>query len=476
MAMVDVPSRITIHKAVYGVDGARDVDIVSYLERHAYTLPKNLDLTVTFGDPYPNQSKYVHVQYTVHPDPVKVILEPGQEEGSWTMHGVPQVVEGCRRIGFVNDGIEGHPQCEYRITHPGMYGYCVVDASFDIDRMVVRSCENRGHDATEMEILDPPFPDWLMEVSSNGYVNIRECVAFDEMWRQLDDPFPNQRKRVEITYSRAATYDVVVFEHGGLLAKDVYLHVELPLYPMILAFHLFPRYQHPMMRIHWDYLRHAVSMFDRIVISIANMSSGDEHANEEKVRSMLGNPPNVDVLHTINTACRGEATSFQRMLSHVRNTCHACAYIFYAHSKGLTHYDPVQLRNVACWVELMYNGCLANVDVLLKENPMFAGNFSKHGVINGNPNPKWHYSGSYYWIRNDVLRRIHSIVPYATDYFLTERFPGLMSPSQRECLTLIGFPSANNHDHILYTTPTIRLYATAVRSYARHQLSKLAVG
>ena len=452
---------IEIHCARYGIGQAQDVDISSFLKHHDYFLTKNMDLTSVFGDPYPNQPKHIHVQFTIHHHQQTILLE-NDDDGNLHFHLPPSSCS--HRIGYVTD-----TYLPYNIHLPGLYKYRVSASTFDIDDVSIVSSEQRVRSLID----DDAVIQSLLHRTEDGFVQFRSSTTV----LNIPDPFPDEpTKHLRLTYSRSTTYDVTVHEFGGHLFKDVKLSVELPYYRTVMMYHLFPRFNHPLMDIHWMYLRRALPMFERVVISVADESSSQETANEQVIRSKLGDPSNVTFLHIQNVAQRGEATSFLRLVEHVKNALPGVEYAFYAHSKGLTHYDVMKLRNVACWTELMYNGCLANLDLLIHQNATFGGNFKRSGTINRDANPRWHYTGSYYWFRTDVFTT-HStsrpLTSYAFDYYISERFPGLMVPSTKGCLVFLSFPPHSSAN--LYTTRAVQAFATEVKSYCHSQLAHLAV-
>lgn len=73
----------------------------------------------------------------------------------------------------------------------------------------------------------------------------------------------------------------------------------------------------------------------------------------------------------------------------------------YAHAKGVRHDD----RSLTIpWAEMLYKATFdrwPEVATLLLAFPM-VGTFKRYGMFRLNQNHRWHYSGTFFWFRNDV--------------------------------------------------------------------------
>lgn len=424
-------NRVEIVKATYGIGQENDADI-RHLFAKELRLSKLVDLhKILETDPYPNQKKFVQVVFQNTNESTQILHEE-----------CLKIKEGGTRIGF-----EG---TSFSIDIPRMYSFRVLESTFSIRSIHVRCFNNPS--AREAEV---PPARWkhIVNRSPKGFYTIQDVVRVEDL-TDSGDPFPGEKKVIYISYSQTATYEVTVYEIGGKLVKDVVL-VELPKYPCTMLYHLYPKFDHPVMNIHKKYLRICGDVFQKIVVSIAHDRMGSS-ANEITFRSILRKDPNasIDFLHTINNQHRGEAMSFMNLLNTVSylNDNHI---LFYAHSKGLRHYNRNYVESISKWVEHMYIQCLMNIDTMIYTRANCGGNFRKTCMIDNHHNPKWHYSGSFYLMKSSLLNRKFIIQRYAHDYFISERCPGLMCPHGDKCLEFLSLrPGFDN----LYDNKSSNIY------------------
>jgi len=432
---------IILEEAFFGIGEENDVDIRMFIEQQNYKLEKKLQLTNHFGDPYPFQCKHIRVKYRI------------EEDGCHQFEEFCNVVNGNKRIGY------NQKEKKYEFEIPNMYHYKVIHSVFDIQKIVILPQDQ------SIEPYPVEKEKWHLFVKEmeDGYVDVIDKLDFLE-WIGTD-PFPNKPKTIQVYYKRESQYWIQVHEMKGHLCKDMILTAELPLYRKVMLFHFFPIYHHPLMELHVMYLKKSLDIFDKVIISVANTMNSQNISNEERIRSMLQErrESKLEIIHTYNCRRRGEAVSFLNLMNKVQRNFD---YIFYAHSKGFTHNEPSKIQTIACWIELMYIGCLSNVDVVIHKNPNFAGNFLKHGMINGNHHPRWHYSGSYYWINSSILEKRNVLARYTSDYYIAERFPGLMCPRMDSCLTFIKFTNLNHSN--LYDIKCVHTFQYEIKFYCSY--------
>lgn len=104
-------------------------------------------------------------------------------------------------------------------------------------------------------------------------------------------------------------------------------------------------------------------------------------------------------------------------------------YIFYAHTKAaschMSHPNYKYFNNLIDWADMMYEYNLSenSLKILEQSKPTSAGCFQRgfgHEPFYGS---LWHYSGSFYWLNIEKLKKLNwnnfSYTPY-----MTESYPG----------------------------------------------------
>lgn len=408
---MDNPMEIV--EAFYGRGEADDVDIRHLFEK-GKRIHKSTDLHQLFKkDPYPNKKKHA-----------KVVFKTDEVSTHLIHEECFRIKEGGQRIGFQGQS--------FHISIPNMYEYKVLESSFEISGIEIASSQS----VTRVQV---PSSHWenIVDKRPQGYYHVRQTMDINKL-TETGDPFPGHKKIIYIHYHQTATYEVKVYEVRGMLVKDLVL-VEIPKYACTMLYHLFPKFDHPVMTIHNKYLQKCLTIFDRIIVSIAhNGFVSNKHDEDVFLRNIGGTEyrSSFEFLHTVNNQHRGEAVSFMNLLNRVENKSRN-HLIFYAHSKGLRHYDRNYVDSICRWVELMYIQCLMNVDTMIYQNANCGGSFKKHCMINGHQNPRWHYSGSFYLFKSALLNRKMLVQRYAHDYFISERCPGLLCPSAENCLVFL---------------------------------------
>lgn len=97
-----------------------------------------------------------------------------------------------------------------------------------------------------------------------------------------------------------------------------------------------------------------------------------------------------------------EVATFVRLLQHVESE-RTNEITFYGHSKGVTKStDPAVKR----WTELLYEHNLdryREVEVLMRQFHV-VGSFRRYGIFhNFKQSASWHYSGTFFWFKNQEL-------------------------------------------------------------------------
>jgi hypothetical protein len=160
-----------------------------------------------------------------------------------------------------------------------------------------------------------------------------------------------------------------------------------------------------------------------------------------------------------NQSTLREVVTFLPLLERIEST-DSREITFYAHTKGVTR--PVDnSTTVHAWTTIMYETCLnyvSLVESLLETHPI-VGTFKKLGAGFPGSRSSWHYSGTFYWLRNaDVFSRPWRVVDQ--EWWGTESWPGLhFLPAEAGKLFLEGtVPEMNLYDQAFLQT-TVRQLA-----------------
>lgn len=136
-----------------------------------------------------------------------------------------------------------------------------------------------------------------------------------------------------------------------------------------------------------------------------------------------------------------EVVSFEKLLSRVESNSPR-EVTFFGHTKGVTRpFDDT--TTVHRWADLMYQTCLdywPMVERLLLSNAL-VGSFKKIGNTFTGSKSKWHYSGTFFWMRNKGVfsRNWREIDRAPNQWWGAEAWPGLhFAPTEAACLFRSG--------------------------------------
>lgn len=108
---------------------------------------------------------------------------------------------------------------------------------------------------------------------------------------------------------------------------------------------------------------------------------------------------------------------------------------FFCHGKSSTH-DPNSITSI--WRDAQYMACLDRFKYVLDALEQYAmiGAFKKYGQFTTPENNRWHYSGTFYWFRNDeVFRANKNWRKLDNAFFCVESWPGRMfRPEETACI------------------------------------------
>lgn len=190
--------------------------------------------------------------------------------------------------------------------------------------------------------------------------------------------------------------------------------------PRHLAYHIFPIAGNGVWQWNVAQLLQRIDQFDG-VRSVAVLTADDrpskpaKHALDpvEEVQRAFDGHRIDNWIVTRNLPHRRETATHRELI----RTLPRCGSTFYAHAKGVTHAPD---SDVTRWTDLMYQSCLDSPSLVAEQLQQFyiTGPFKARLVLG---RARWHYSGSFYWFRNDP--RLLSI-PCPATWFGVEEWPG----------------------------------------------------
>jgi len=183
-------------------------------------------------------------------------------------------------------------------------------------------------------------------------------------------------------------------------------------------------------RFNNDCLKPYLNVFNgKIVLSI---KTGALMAPLEDVLSYFEGFDNVEYFTAENNPALGESTTFFEGLERLRSE-DPHEFTFYAHSKGISpKYLPEDIPSINKWTALSYSKSLEAVDILESKAKeiAFLGAFKRYKKTSIVP-VSWHYSGSFYWFRHDVVFSKLEELKAMSGYYISELLPGFCSPSKQ---------------------------------------------
>lgn len=121
----------------------------------------------------------------------------------------------------------------------------------------------------------------------------------------------------------------------------------------------------------------------------------------------IGNDVGITFLRVENNPSLGETAHFLDVLQIV-SSVKQDEITFYAHAKGVTPgKSNAEIEAIRIWTDLSYNYCLGDlfrVEAILEEYPC-CGCFKKYGKHHLPMFVDWHFSGTFFWVKNDALFR-----------------------------------------------------------------------
>ena len=160
-----------------------------------------------------------------------------------------------------------------------------------------------------------------------------------------------------------------------------------------------------MLKFNLDLVERYIGLFDGL--RIIKIADGKKHQLPE----FLKDAEIVD-----NDPVNGEAPHFKRSIKQI-----TFGHTFYAHAKGISR--PVN-KPLKWWIEQLYKGNLDSKPNL--KDHMVSGCFGKLRPGSIQVPVPWHYSGSFFWFRQEIVERYRLMkVPANIDNrWFTENFCG----------------------------------------------------
>lgn len=161
-----------------------------------------------------------------------------------------------------------------------------------------------------------------------------------------------------------------------------------------------------------------------------------------------------------------EVITFLPMLNRFTQRTTRGEITFCCHAKGVRHGQRPETATstIFKWADIQYQSALDYWPLVKRQLEQFpmTGNFKRYGEFTTPGNNRWHYSGTYYWFRNeDVFRRDWQHVDQK--FFGTESWPGyLFCANETGCLFLDG--SEDLYDNLYFNkivTPEWQRYQKA---------------
>lgn len=178
---------------------------------------------------------------------------------------------------------------------------------------------------------------------------------------------------------------------------------------------------------HFDKLKQYQAAFNGKRVVVIATDANSVSAKEVRDRAAFLDPQFVEVANEPKFC---EVEPFHVNLAHFESL-NRDEVLFYAHGKGVRH--TYFLENVLAWADCMYGMNLGCPELIEK----IAQNHSAIGAFRGGPHGggAWHFSGTFFWLRHDVLFSGPWKNGYA-DRYGVEGFPGRFIPrDQSFCLT-----------------------------------------
>lgn len=237
-----------------------------------------------------------------------------------------------------------------------------------------------------------------------------------------------------------------------------YVHQESKIKTRHLLYHIWPR-TGSSWRDHMAGMERRLPLFNGL--KIVSVATGDDTDDVDiPWADKIIRKPNVPRL--------GEVVTFVDKLSEVADMGDDEA-AFYCHAKGVRHAANNEVT-VHLWSDIMLEVLLDHWEYaggLLASHPI-VGAFKKLGAQMAPSKAIWHYTGTFYWLRNDIFSRNWKHVDQK--YWGSESWPGIQfSEQEGGCAFLSGSPAIMNlydmHYMLNNVMPRLELFRSMMAEY-----------
>lgn len=175
-----------------------------------------------------------------------------------------------------------------------------------------------------------------------------------------------------------------------------------------MLYHIYPT-QNGSWQWNVDYLKAYIELFDG-VRSVGVVTDGST-ASLQEVQDYFGESRIDNWIHFPNDPIRREGVTFVKLMNTLPRDS---GVTWYGHAKGVRH-EAHTVRVPEIWASVMYQLTLGKLEENLKllQTKPVVGNFARYNDFNLPKHECWHYSGTYFWFRNDeaFLREWSDIAP-----------------------------------------------------------------
>lgn len=210
---------------------------------------------------------------------------------------------------------------------------------------------------------------------------------------------------------------------------------------------------------------------------VANIERRLPLFNGRKIVSIVEDDDTEDIqipwadklLRMKNEPKRGEVVTFVPKLEEVANIGPDEA-VFYCHGKGARHPVGDHATTVHLWSDIMLEVLLDHwryIEIMLATYPI-VGAFKKLGQSLAPTAARWHYTGTFYWLRNDIFTRNWRVVDQ--QYWGSESWPGIhFTEDEGGCAFLSGSPARLNlydmNFMLAHVVPRLELFRDLMLEY-----------
>jgi hypothetical protein len=177
-----------------------------------------------------------------------------------------------------------------------------------------------------------------------------------------------------------------------------------------LIYHIWPNRDNDNWKWNLDYLKHYIDQFDGV--RSIGVAVDQNTVNPREIKHYLEDIRIDNWICVENMPQRREGTTFVPLMETLPRGENQIT--FYGHAKGVRH-TGTTTNTPTIWAAAMYYLCLASpekITEILRTKPI-AGSFARYNDFHLIHHDVWHYSGTFFWFRNDEAfkRQWHDLAP-----------------------------------------------------------------